>query len=71
MRFKLACSATETSQNKEISLVGSLDVIFSNKRITKVLSRLRGCAVLSAPVLFANTEDRFYRVEAYLSPYIC
>ena len=30
------------------------------------LIRLRGCAGWSAPVLFANPEDRFSGVEAHL-----
>ena len=34
-------------------------MILSNKGITKALIRLRGCAGWSAPLLFANTEDRF------------
>ena len=39
-------------------------MIFSNKRITKAVIRLRGGAGWSAPVLFANPEDRFSRDEA-------
>ena len=35
-----------------------------NKRITKALIRLRGCADWSAVLLFANPEDGFSRVEA-------
>ena len=35
-------------------------------RITKALIRLRGCAGWSVPVLFANPEDRFSRVEAQI-----
>ena len=49
----------------EISLVASLDMVLSNERITKALIRLRGCAGWSAALLFANTEDRFSRVEAH------
>ena len=41
-------------------------MILSNTRITKALIRLRGCAGWSAPLLFANSEDRFCRVEAKL-----
>ena len=41
-------------------------MILSNKRITKALIRLRVCAGWSAPVLFANPEDRFTHVEAQL-----
>ena len=32
----------------------SLDMLLSNKRITKVLIRLRGCAGWFAPLFFAN-----------------
>ena len=41
-------------------------MIRSNKRITKALIRLRGCAGWSAPVLFQNPEDRFFRNEAHI-----
>ena len=41
-------------------------MILFSKRVTKALIRLRGCAGWSVPLLFANTEDRFSRVEAYL-----
>ena len=41
-------------------------MVLSKKRITKALIRLRGCAGWSAPVLFANPEDRFSRVEAHI-----
>ena len=41
-------------------LVSSLDMILSNKLLTKALIRLRGCAGWSAPLLFTNTEDRFF-----------
>ena len=37
---KQACTATETSYKIEILLVASLDMILSNKRITKALNRL-------------------------------
>ena len=52
VRFKLACSATETSQKVEISLVASLDVLLSKKQKIKALNRLRGCAGWSVPLLF-------------------
>ena len=45
--------------------MASVDMILSNKRITKVLTRLHGCAGWSAPLLFANPEDMFSRVEAH------
>ena len=39
-------------------------MIFSNKQIAKALIRLHGCAGWSAPLLFANPEDKFSRIEA-------
>ena len=39
-------------------------MVLYKTRKTKALIRLRGCAGWSAPVLFANPEDRFSRVEA-------
>ena len=36
--FKPSCSATETNKKVEISLVASLDIILSNKRIIKPCS---------------------------------
>ena len=47
---KSACSATETSKTIEISLVASLDMKLTNKRITKGLIRLPGlnlCCMLT------------------------
>ena len=35
-------------------VVGNLDMMLSNKRITKALIRLSECAGWSAPLLFAN-----------------
>ena len=54
VRFKAACSATETSWKNKISLVASLDMILSKMGMTKALISLRGCVGWSAPVLFAN-----------------
>ena len=45
-------------------------MIIFDKQITKALTRLRGCTVWSAPLLFANPEDRFSRLEAQLYPII-
>ena len=56
VRFIPACSATETSWKIEISLIESLDVILSNKRIIKALIRLLKRVGWSAPLLF---EKRF------------
>ena len=66
-RLKPVSSATETSYKIGILLVASLDMILSNTRITKALIRLRGCAGLSVPLLFANFEDRFSHIEAHMS----
>ena len=52
--LKPVCSATETSKKIEISLVGSLDIILSKKRIAKALIKLRGYAGWSAHLMFAN-----------------
>ena len=53
-RLKPACSARETSWKIEMLLVTSLDVILSNKRISKALIGLRGRAGWSAPLLYPN-----------------
>ena len=37
------------------------------KRITKALISQRGSAGWSAPLLFANPQDRFSRVDAHIS----
>ena len=52
IRFKAACSATEASSNLETLDIASIHIIRFKKRTTKVLIRLRGCAVWSAPLLF-------------------
>ena len=76
--FKTVSSATETSQIIEISLVASLHMMLSKKRITKVLISLRGCAGGSVPVLFANPRRQVFSrdgysdsVETYDKPTIC
>ena len=56
---KPVSSATETTYKLENLLVASLDMIFSNKRITKVLIRLQGCCL-------QTTEDRFSHVAALI-----
>ena len=66
VRLKPVSSATETSDKIENLLVPILDMILSNKRITKRLIRLCGCAGWSASMFFTNTEDRFSRVEAHI-----
>ena len=59
-RLKPVSSATETSQNVEISPVASQDMILFNKRITMALIRLRVCAGWSALVLFANPRRQVF-----------
>ena len=66
VRFNAACSATETSLKIEILLLASLDIILSNKQITKALIRLRRCPGWSAPFSFANPKDRFSHVKAHI-----
>ena len=58
--FKTVSSATQTGYKIENSLVASLHMILSAKRITKALIRLRGCAGCSAPVLFANPRRQVF-----------
>ena len=41
-------------------------MVYSKKRITKALIRLRRSAGWFVPELLANTEDRFSRVEAHI-----
>ena len=67
-RLKPVFSATETETSEKIenSLVASLDMIYSNKQITKALIRLLGCAGWSAPMLFANLTTDFYHLEAHI-----
>ena len=52
--FKPICSASETSLTIEFSPEASLDMLLSNKCITKALIRLHVCAGWSAPLLFSN-----------------
>ena len=58
--FILACSATETSYNIQISLVGCLDIILSVKHKTKAMIRLCLCAGWSAPLLFTNARRQVF-----------
>ena len=58
--FKPVSSASETSWKIEISLVISLDMMLFDKRTTKALIRLRGCAGWSAPLLFANHRRQVF-----------
>ena len=60
VRFKPACSATDSARKFEILLVESLDMILSNKRITKALIRLRRCTDWSAPLLFTNSQRQVF-----------
>ena len=65
VRFKPVCSEKETNEKMKISLIASLDMILSIKRITKALIRLHGCAGWSVHLLFANPEDRSSHVKAH------
>ena len=56
---KPACAATEASLSLEISAIESWDIILSKQRTTKALIWLRGCAGLSAPLLFAYDMTHF------------
>ena len=59
-RLKPVSLATETSYKVEFSLVASLDMVLPITRITKALISLRGCAVWSAPLLFANPRKQVF-----------
>ena len=58
--FKPDSLVTETSLKIEISLVASLDMVLSNKQLTKALISLRRCAGWSAPLLFANPRRQVF-----------
>ena len=60
VKFKPACSATETIKKIEISLEASLGMILSNKQITKALISL--CRLQTGLLLccLQTTEDRFF-----------
>ena len=58
--FKLVSTAIETSLKIEISLAASLDKIILDKRPTKALISLRGCAGWSAPVVFVNPRRQVF-----------
>ena len=66
VRFKPACSATETSKNLECWDKAGIHIILSKQRRTKVLIRLRGCAGWSAPLLFAYGIKQFSHDLAHL-----
>ena len=51
VRFKPVCLVTETNKKIEISLVESLDIILSKKRIAKALIRVRGAQAAQADLL--------------------
>ena len=66
--FKPVSSAKETSSKIEISPAASLQMILSRKQNKKALIRLRGCAGVSAPVLFTNPRRQgFSRRGPYYS----
>ena len=59
-RLKPVSSATETSYKIEISLVASLHMILSKKRIINALTSLRRCAGWSVPLLFPNPRRQVF-----------
>ena len=59
VRLKPTCSDTETRWKIKILHEASLDILLSNKQITKALIRLRGCTGWSAPLLFACNMPGF------------
>ena len=67
-RFKPVSSPTVTTFKIEISLVASLDMIFSDERITKALIRLRGCAGWSAPLLIVYHRRQVFSHRGPYSP---
>ena len=68
--FKPVSTATETSYKIKVLLVASLDIILSNKQITKALISLRGCAGWSPPLLFPNPRRQvFSRQSPYMTGY--
>ena len=66
MRLKPVSTATETSLKIEISLVASLDMVLSQKRITKALIRLRDAQAGLHPFFPQTSEDRFSRAEGHM-----
>ena len=54
--LEISCSASENTKNSGISIVGSIDINTSNKRATKALIRLCGCAGRYASLLLANPQ---------------
>ena len=65
-RIKPVSSATETRWKSEISLVASLDMILSNKRITKAMIDCAYAQVGLRLYCSKTTEDRFSRVETQM-----
>ena len=53
-------------QRLATKVVASLEMVLSNMRITRMLIRLLRCAGWSAPLLFANQEDRFSGAGAHI-----
>ena len=56
---QITCSATETIMNIEIVHEASFYIILFNKRITKLLIKLRRCIGWSAPFLYATISQVF------------
>ena len=64
-RLKPVSSAAETSQIIAISLMASLHMVLSKKRITKALIRLRNAQAGLRLCCLHTYKDRFSRVEAH------
>ena len=47
-----------------LNVMFRLEMIISNKQLTKALIKLHECTDWSAPLLFAQSDDRFLRVDA-------
>ena len=60
MRLKPVSTATETSLKIKISLVASLDMVLSQKRLTKALIRLRDAQAGLHLFFFANLRRQVF-----------
>ena len=65
-RLKPVSSATETSLKIEISIMASLHMVLSKKRITKALIRLHYAQAGLRLCCSQTSEDSFSRVEAHV-----
>ena len=70
VRLKPTCSDTETRWKIKFLHEESLDILLSNKQITKALIRLRGCTGWSAPLLFACNMPGFPALRPIIISYM-